>query len=268
MENIGWNKVEILKREELDEYAWHKGFFTYNWNPNVWKRNFTELKTRDMALFALGDVEGKKILDVGCGRGMYILTFNKMGAKMVAGIDILKDYIQDAKDFVGKHGYDTDQIQYGDCTNMPFEDNTFDLLFSGDVFEHITPEQKDKCIAEAFRVLKPGGYFVIKTPNLKYLKFTLILQRIKGLLRGKNPFNIHIAHTKDNPTTEHHGLSTHKEISDFFLKNTFHEPEVIHSGIDRKGFPKWLSKKLMKNLLFNDTVMLKARKPIFLGLYP
>ena len=268
MEKSGWEKIEILKREELDEYAWHKGFFTYNWDQNVWKRNYDELRTRDISLFQLGNVQGKNILDVGCGRGMYILTLFKMGAASVFGIDILKDYIQDAKDFIGRHGYETSGIQYGDCTDMQFENNSFDLLFSGDVFEHITPEQKDKCIAEAFRVLKPGGYFVIKTPNLKYLKLTLFLQRIKGLLRGKNPFNIHIAHTRDNPTTEHHGLTTHKELRAIFLANCFHEPEITYLKLYRKGFPSLFANLLKRNLFFNDTIIIKAQKPIFLGIYP
>ena len=49
--------------------AWLKGYFSdshYGWDGKTWNRNFTELRTRDLALNALGDVSLKKILDVGC----------------------------------------------------------------------------------------------------------------------------------------------------------------------------------------------------------
>lgn len=264
--NKGWDRIKTLPKNQLDEFAWHKGFFQNDWNPELWIQNFTELRTRDISLFTLGDIYGKSILDIGCGQGMYMLTFLKMGAKDVAGIDLDKNFVKDANEFISKNGFKSNAL-CADCTQLPFPDNSFDIVYSGDVFEHITFEQKDKCIEEIYRVLKPGGIVTIKTPNLKYLKLTNLLRRIKAVAKLKNPFNIHIYHTRNNPDNEHIGLTTHKELREIFLNNTFHEPSSTFCPLKRKGFPKFLAKRLYKNLWLNDTVIITAKKPIFLGLY-
>lgn len=47
----------------------------------------------------------------------------------------------------------------------PFRDNSVDLVWSGESIEHVSEEDADRVIAEARRVLKPGGYFCLDTPN-------------------------------------------------------------------------------------------------------
>jgi 2-polyprenyl-3-methyl-5-hydroxy-6-metoxy-1,4-benzoquinol methylase len=270
MESTGWNRVEIITSQQAheDEFTWHKGFFQIGYVPgNNWQRLFYELIQRDISLFTVGDVQGKDILDIGCGSGMYAMTFSKMGAKSVSGIDLSERLVDLGMAFMKKHNVSANLI-VADCTNLPFADGSFDLIFSGDVFEHITPEQKSLCIKEAYRVLKPGGTFTIKTPNLKYLKLTLLLKRIKSALRFKNPFNEHILHTRNNPDCEHHGLTDHKELRRLFLEQTFHEPVITYQELNRPSIPLWVQKMLKKNLLFNESVIITARKPIFLGLYP
>jgi ubiquinone/menaquinone biosynthesis C-methylase UbiE len=53
------------------------------------------------------------------------------------------------------------------CANLlsiPAENNVFDFLMSFHTLEHIYPEDVDKVVAEFYRILKPGGYFVISIP--------------------------------------------------------------------------------------------------------
>ena len=57
-------------------------------------------------------------------------------------------------------------IHYGDMTHLEaFEDGAFDLAWSGESIEHVDLEAGRRMIAEAYRVLEPGGWFCLDTPN-------------------------------------------------------------------------------------------------------
>lgn len=57
-------------------------------------------------------------------------------------------------------------VHFGDMSNLKFaKDNSVDLVWSGESIEHIPETAADKMIKEAFRVLRPGGYFCLDTPN-------------------------------------------------------------------------------------------------------
>jgi 2-polyprenyl-3-methyl-5-hydroxy-6-metoxy-1,4-benzoquinol methylase len=269
MTGKGWNKTEFISGEKAfsDDYSWHKGFFIADGGSNTWRRNYNELLQRDLALFAVGDVRGKDVLDIGCGFGMYLLTFLRMGVKSASGIDIDASLIERGRKYMVNNNFEAD-FRVEDCTKLSHTSNSFDIIFTGDVFEHLTEIQKQQCIAEVYRVLRPGGIVVIKTPNLSYLKFSLFFKRIKGLLKFQNPLNIHIAHTRNNPDNEHIGLTTHKALSRILIDNTFHEPQITFQKLNRKAIPASISKRLRKVLFLNQDIIISARKPIFLGFYP
>lgn len=92
----GWNSIEEKNTNELTRDAWAQGFFHNcheNWDGQTWSRNFHELLCRDLALFALGPIKNKRVLDVGCGQGEYTITMARMGAK-IAGQDLSADLIR------------------------------------------------------------------------------------------------------------------------------------------------------------------------------
>jgi 2-polyprenyl-3-methyl-5-hydroxy-6-metoxy-1,4-benzoquinol methylase len=268
MSEKGWNKTEFITGEKAfsDEYSWHKGFFTVKGDKNKWRRNYNELRQRDLALFIVGDVRGKDVLDIGCGFGMYMLTFLKMGARSVSGIDIDENLIERGRKYMENNNFEAD-FRVEDCTKLPHNPNSFDIVFSGDVFEHITETQKEQCIAEIYRVLRPGGIVVLKTPNLNYLKLPLFFKRVKAIVKLQNPFNIHIAHTRNNPDNEHIGLTTHKALIKNLKDNTFHEPQISYQAVNRKGLPASFMNRFRKILFLNQDIIVAARKPIFLGFY-
>lgn len=101
-------------------------------------------------------LKGKKVLEIGCGRGDVSNGFYKLGVDLHA-VDI-DDY---SKKFL-----DSD-IKFEKCNlekeNLPFKNNTFDLVYSKSVLEHIVnPENFFK---EIKRVLKKDGLIVIYTPD-------------------------------------------------------------------------------------------------------
>jgi SAM-dependent methyltransferase len=58
------------------------------------------------------------------------------------------------------------RYKYQSMTDFtPFESNYFDLVYSGQSLEHITPEEGEHVCREVFRTLRPGGYFCLDTPN-------------------------------------------------------------------------------------------------------
>lgn len=265
----GWLKTEKTTDINSVKDAWLKGYFwdsLYGWDGKTWSRNFTELRTRDLALNALGDVNFKKVLDVGCGDGTYAYVLSKLGAN-VSGQDLGVIQIQTANERIyGNSNELKGQFICADAKNLMFESNSFDAVFSADFFEHIDLNTKRQVIAEVYRVLKPGGIFVIKTPNLDYLKIIINLKRFFALLKGKSP-RIYIAHTNNNPDNEHHGLTNYKEMREELEAAFFHTPVFIRQHLTRKGITPKISNLMFSTNIksLNEHLIISTRKSIFVG---
>jgi SAM-dependent methyltransferase len=101
---------------------------------------------------------GYVILDVGAGRGRVQEMSFKGLARQVFGIDPDPRVVENPL---------LDKGFQGLADHMPFfADNTFDLVFCDNVLEHV--ERPGLFYSEIARVLKPGGYFISKTPNRFY----------------------------------------------------------------------------------------------------
>ena len=102
------------------------------------------------------DLEGKRVLDIGCGIGgpAFVLA-SKYGAEVV-GIDIEPQLIADAKVRAEKLGLDSQcEFVTVEAGPLPFPENSFDVVFSAGVI--MTIDDKEETFAESLRVLKPGG---------------------------------------------------------------------------------------------------------------
>jgi ubiquinone/menaquinone biosynthesis C-methylase UbiE len=98
----------------------------------------------------------KSFLEVGCGGGFGIRYLAEEYGGEVTGVDIDPQQIELARK---GSGYMPD-IRYfeADATNLPFEDNKFDIIISLGVLHHI--ENWLDALKEVRRVVKPGGYFL------------------------------------------------------------------------------------------------------------
>ena len=126
-------------------------------------------------LFALmGDVQGLNVLDVGCGTGRMVENLKKFGAK-VTGLDVSEKMLAIAK----KH-FSTTEFVLGDIEELPFEDESFDMVVATFVIVHLGTLQR--AFDEVYRVLKPGGVFLVsnvnqrKAPKLKMEKEEIIIK--------------------------------------------------------------------------------------------
>lgn len=102
---------------------------------------------------------GKRILDVGCGVGMYTQAFRRY-TPQVFGVEVELKRAQEAR---GRAQGITQAV--GEM--LPFVDDSFDVVFSHEVLEHVADDHR--CAREMVRVARPGGRIVIFVPNRLYL---------------------------------------------------------------------------------------------------
>ena len=114
----------------------------------------------------LQNLSSESVLDAGCGGGRYTVAWRELGAAKATGLDISPINIGDAERRVKGNNVDGVTFREGDVLDMPFENDTFDIVFSNGVLHHTTDWEKG--LAELLRVLKPGGFgwlYLIENPG-------------------------------------------------------------------------------------------------------
>jgi SAM-dependent methyltransferase len=103
-------------------------------------------------------LEGRRILDIGCGIGTYVSKLREF-SDQVCGVDIEEGRLRrGARSLPG--------LALAASEHLPFTDSAFDLVLLNEVLEHV---QDDACtLREACRVTTAGGRIVIYTPNRLY----------------------------------------------------------------------------------------------------
>jgi ubiquinone/menaquinone biosynthesis C-methylase UbiE len=119
--------------------------------------------------------KGIHCFEVGVGRGEFLRQCAMLGAR-VTGIDYSKDAIDIAKETLGS--FPGANIQIADARNIPFDSDSFDRVFAGDVIEHLSFEDGVLMLKEMYRILKPGCFLLIHTsPNTIFTKFVYPLAK-------------------------------------------------------------------------------------------
>lgn len=104
----------------------------------------------------LGDLRGKRVLDVGCGKGRFARVFHEQEpAAELWGLDISPEMLR----FVPQ-GIHT---RAGSMTELPFEDAWFDAAYATESLEHAV--EIERAVGEICRVVKPGGRIVVIDKN-------------------------------------------------------------------------------------------------------
>ena len=105
----------------------------------------------------LGDVQGRRVLVLGCGGGQDAIALARRGAQ-VAGVDLSDEQIRFARELAQKEGLEVPFVQ-GNVEELPDVDaESQDVVVSAHALNYV--EHADRCFAEVFRVLKPGGFLV------------------------------------------------------------------------------------------------------------
>lgn len=176
---------------------------------------------------------GKRVLEVGCGRGSLSSYFSDAGFDCTL-LDLSPDVIEIAKNIFSRNNLPA-KFLVGDAYDLDLKNSAFDLVFSIGVFEHF--EDIETPIKEQLRVLDKGGlfiaYIVPEYQNNIQKNFDWVNDILKGYVNAKNEglqnSNKHEVYRSDKgsekyiPVLEKYGL---KNISAF---GTYPVPMISHS---------------------------------------
>ncbi|WP_199443683.1 methyltransferase domain-containing protein [Umezawaea beigongshangensis] len=114
----------------------------------------------DLLITALDPAPGAEVLDIGCGVGKPALQLVATRSVRVTGIAISEVEVEQAAQRAAEAGRaDVAVFQYADAMAMPFADDSFDAAYAIESMLHMP--DRGKAIAEAARVLRPGGRLAI-----------------------------------------------------------------------------------------------------------
>ena len=128
--------------------------------------------------------ENEVVLDFGCGTGTLVMMIKEMLKEVaVFGVDVDKKVLEIAREKIGNAGYEISLNEY-DSVTLPYENGSFDKVFSSLVFHHLKREQKINAIKEIYRVLKNDGEFHLLDFGKAQNIFTRSIFFIPQLLDG------------------------------------------------------------------------------------
>ncbi|MBX3565270.1 MAG: class I SAM-dependent methyltransferase [Sphingomonas sp.] len=142
--------------------------FAGNWDDALFRERILARLTREAS-----------VLDLGAGAGIVGAMNFKGLAKRVCGIDLDPRVVDNPY---------LDEGLVSDGDSIPYPDDSFDLVFADNVFEHL--EYPEAVLGEINRVLRKGGYMLFKTPNRQHYmpmiarltphRFHQFVNRIRG----------------------------------------------------------------------------------------
>lgn len=157
-DNYGrWIKGKVAERPEL--YILRGSPF----ESEPWGQYLIEL---------LGPLDGKTVLDAGCGLGSLSVHASKEGAKVFA-IDLLMEIVRAARSIANVNGVRC-QFQRANISKLPFIDNSFDIVLGIGILHHLSKPDVITSLEEIHRVLREGGKAVFQEPVENSRTFSFI----------------------------------------------------------------------------------------------
>ena len=123
--------------------------------------------------------DGARMLDVGCGTGEQLQRALDSGLT-VYGLEPAPAMLEIARSNVPKA-----EISQGIATSLPYGDAQFDLVIMIEVLRYLDRSDIEQALAEARRVLKPGGKLLVTLVNRWALDGFYVLQRARSMVKGK-----------------------------------------------------------------------------------
>jgi ubiquinone/menaquinone biosynthesis C-methylase UbiE len=211
-------------------------------------QEFSEGSLSFVKQFQLSQLElspGTSLLEVGFGRGEFLCHCARLGAA-VSGIDYSPAALEIARRTLAE--FPDAHLRVADCKELPFESDSFDRVYSGDVLEHQDIEDGAQMLREMHRVLRPGGFmFVHTSPNTIFTR--LILPVAKPLLRRIDEQTVRVLE-------EHMKVNSTVHVNEY---NLFSLRKVARmAGLDRAEI--WIGKDILRSSRHRHTKALSSNR--------
>lgn len=185
--------------------------------------------------------KNQKVLELGCGRGDFLNEFVNNGLEGY-GVDLL-DYC--------KKFFPNLNFKKVDMSNekLPYEDNSFDIIFSKSIIEHFY--YPDKIFKEAYRVLKPDGTIITLTPEWQYIYKSFFED-----FTHRTPFtSVSLSNIQEMSGFKNIKVESFKQLPIIFENNFFSKIFSFFSFLTRVLVPEKLRMK-NKWIRFSKEIML------------
>jgi ubiquinone/menaquinone biosynthesis C-methylase UbiE len=199
--------------------------------------------------------ENITILDLGCGMGA--LTKELMVYGDVYGLDFSSESIK----FCKERGLNN--VFQGDATNIPFDDQKFDIVLSLDVLEHI--QDHDKAVKEVKRVLKQNGLFIAFVPA--FMSLWSVNDDLSEHKRRYTKRELNNVIINNGFTVKRSSYFNTVLFIPIFLIRKFNNIFKIKVKSEIKMIPKWTDKILYSLFYFESLVLRYINLPFGVSLF-
>ncbi len=205
----------------------------------------------------LGDVEGKKIIELGCGGAQCSIALSKKGA-ICTGVDLSREQLKFARKLAEKNRVKVELIE-GDIEHLDMiDDNCFDIAFSAAAF--CWTQSLDDVFKEAFRILKENGLLVFSTSH-PFFDCLDEEPQAEDLKIKRSYFQKNILFKEHTEITINYVLPTISDIVNSLINNGFVIEKVLEPEPVEEKFGTYTSSSQLEVLkMIPATIIFKARK--------
>jgi len=210
---------------------------------------------------------GERVLELGGGMGTDLVQFARHGA-IVTDFDLSQGHLAAAKENFRQRGLQA-SFEYGDAESLPFEEGSFDLVYTNGVIHHIP--NTATVVAEIFRILKPGGKVIAMVYAENSLHFWRRLVYDEGVKKDNLLFasmgeimsrEVEISvHGNATPLVK---VYTKQNLRSMFKKKGFVDIQILQRQLIKEelhSWMRWIPLSIAGKLL-GWNLIIKAVKPV------